>query len=254
LESSNEVWGVTRVGPGASVRRVVGSLTVTVRREPTELWLSGEHVLAASTDPTSWIRWSVPPGDELELRPVLPDRALVVSPERPFFLPPEAHARVYVRVPLFVRLVRIDEEGRYTVLGEFPSLVLSDTWWGTFTDGELAYWMTTTARRTVTPEIFEPHLAISSLWLMNRSEEPLPVERFALRTSHLTLFGRAVQMWTDEVQVRYEASEEGSEISYTGRVPEDAGRVERVAAPREEPPRGFHAKTFGRLRALSGLG
>ncbi len=244
-------WGPLALSPGEEVEWSLGSLTLRLRRRAEELWLHGslEDEPSSAVPDAEWIRWAMSAEEELELQPALPDRPVVVSPEQPFFLPPAGRARVFVRIPLFVRVRLLGDAGSGTTLEELPSMVLSDTWWGTFTEGELGYWLETHARRAVKPELFEPHMAVCPFLLVNGSDQALPVERFALRVAYLTLFGRDRAVWTDEVQVRYRGGLEGSEIRYTGQVPPDAGEVQRIAPSREAAPRGLHARTFGRLRA-----
>jgi hypothetical protein len=252
MEMKHDLWGEVSLDTGATAVRRLGALSLELRREPGgEVWVRGSHDDGGGALDGEWIRWAVAPGDRLELRPSLPDRSIVVSPEHPFFLPPRGRARVFVRVPLFVRVNSIDQKGEATVLEEFPTIVLSDTWWGGFTEGELAYWVHTRARRAASPEGFEPHYAVCPFELVNESLYALPVERFAVRVAYLTLFGRDAAVWTDEILVRYEGPEEGSRISYTGRVPDDAGDVERIVEPRELAPKGLHSRTFSRLRAFS---
>jgi hypothetical protein len=245
-------WGRAAEGADVQIERRLGSLNLRIRRVPDEIWVHGSHDEDALPQPEDWARWSVPAADALVLRPALPDRPVVVSPEQPFHLLPRGTARIFVRVPLFIQLVRVDAAGEEVVLTELPSEVLSDTWWGTFTEGELAYWITTRARRTVEPAAFEPHLAVCPFLLENSSDEALPVERFAVRVAHLTLLGRDGAIGTDQVEVRYDGPSEGSEVHYTGRAPDDAEDFAPLAPPRLEPPRGLHSRTFGRLRALSG--
>ncbi|MDX1495841.1 MAG: hypothetical protein R3253_17350 [Longimicrobiales bacterium] len=260
------VWGDVGLGVGDSAEYTFGHLRLRLRRRAEELWLNASHdeegvaetpgasglqrdVSFDDVAPESWLRWAVPAEESLALHPALPDRLVVVSPEQPFHLPPEGRAKVFVRIPLFVRVRTTGEVSSEATLEEFPSLVLSDTWWGTFTEGELGYWLETRARRQIGPELYQQHLAICPFVLVNRSDSPLPVERFAVRVAYLTLFGRSGAVWTDEVQVRYRGGPEGSEIRYTGKVPDDAGDVELMAKSREPAPRGFHARTFGRLKA-----
>lgn len=263
---SGEVWGESGLGVGEAAEYTFGHLRLRLRRRAEELWLHADHDAGGVSDTPgvsrlrrdvsfddvaseSWLRWAVPAEESLTLQPALPDRPVVVSPEQPFFLPPGGRAKVFVRIPLFVRVRTGGEVSEAATLEEFPSLVLSDTWWGSFIEGELGYWLETRARRQIPPELFEPHLAICPFVLVNRSDEPLPVERFAVRVAYLTLFGRDRAVWTDEVQVRYRGGPEGSEIRYTGKVPEEAGDVALLAESRQPPPRGFHARTFGRLKA-----
>ena len=67
---------------------------------------AGQAIRDPDLDPTSiQSRWAS--GDdevEIEIRPVFPDRPLVLRPENPFHLLPEAQARVFVRVPLWIQV------------------------------------------------------------------------------------------------------------------------------------------------------
>lgn len=254
---SSDTWGPLELGTGEEVEKRLGDLRLRLRRRPEEVWMLVSHDEAeedgrspdGAVEDEEWVRWAARPDEGLELRPVMPDRPVVVSPEQPFFLPPAGRARVFVRIPLFVRIQIPDGHGGGSALDEVPSQVLSDTWWGTFTEGELGYWIETRARREIDPSLYESHMAICPFILSNRSDQVLPVERFALRVAYLTLFGRDDACWTDEVQVRYKGGVEGSEIRYTGQVPEQAGDVELMAPSREKAPRGLHARTFGKLRS-----
>jgi hypothetical protein len=256
------MWGAVGLRTGETREYTLGDLHVQLRRRSEEVWLRSTHAppeergrgkaSEAGGAPEDWIRWAVSAEEDLELEPRLPDRPVVVSPEQPFFLPPEGRARVYVRIPLFVSVATTGEVSEPTVLEEFASLVLSDTWWGSFTEGELAYWLETRARREIPTGLEDAHMAVCPLLLVNRSEEPLEVERFAVRVAYLTLLHREDEIWTDEVQVRYRGGHEGSEIRYTGGVPEEVGPVEALAKSREPAPRGLRSRTFGRLAARVG--
>lgn len=249
---TDSIWGVTDVAVGEEQAFRLGDLEVTLRREPKELWIRHVYGDVESSEQDVWTRWSSSSGDRYELRPTLPNRSIVVSPEHPFVLGPRAQSPIFVRVPLFARLTQVEGHEPAVVMAELPSVVLSDTWWGDFIEGDLAYWVPTRARREVTPDVFQEHLAVCPFVLENQSTEPLTVDRFAVRVAYLTLFGRGREIWTDEVHVRYQGVEDGSEIEYTGRVSDEASDLDRIAEPRQPAPRGFHARTFGRLRALSG--
>ena len=252
LTNDNTTWGAVALASEGEVERVLGSLRLRLRAVGPEIWIRGSHGGEGEPDAGEWTRWSVEPGTKVELRPAMPDRPVVVAPEQPFHLPMRARARVFVRIPVFVQVVTRDGEDAESVLAELPSVVLSDTWWGTHTEGLVAYWLTTRARRTAPPEIFVPHLAVCPLHLSNASDEPLPVDRLAIRTDHLSIFGNAAATWTDEVLVEYHGASEESELTYTGEAITEAGAVRRIAGPREVPPRGLKARTFGRLKAMSG--
>lgn len=200
-----------------------------------------------------WTRWPVPEQtDRIRLSPLFPPRTVIVKPELSFRLPPRASARVYVRVPLWARAEALGDGP--VSLSEVPTVLLSDTWWGQFHEGELCYWLPTSARRSVPRESLSPHQAICPLELGNRSDEELEVEKVALRVEHLSLFRAGEGFWSDLTRVEHRGEAEGSEIDVTGRAPEEAGAATRVAGPRTATSKGFRARTFGRLWSLSGLG
>lgn len=250
-------WGEHSVPEGSPATVTIGPRTLWLRETEGELRLA--HAEHADESPPSepeddaWTRWALPSWDRtIRLSPAFPDRPLVVEPELPFKLMRRASARIYVRAPLWIR-VELGGEGAGSVT-EIPTVTLSDTWFGSLTEGELCYWLPTQARRAVTPEIFEPSLAICPLQLENRSQGDLDVIRIALRVGHLSIFHDDDRLWADETRVRYRGDEEGSDIDMRRRAPDEAGDAVLVTAPRTPVSRGIRTRTFARLKALSGLG
>lgn len=259
-------WGRHGLDAGETLTLEVGPLALWVRSTADEIWVAhapgdwtrtgrrSSREAPSPPGPEDWSRWPVAGGaDEVSLSPVFPARPVVVEPEHSFRLLPRAEARVFVRVPLWARLTLPSSDGR--TLTEVPTVVLSDTWWGDPTEGELCYWLATTARREVPADVFAPHLAVCPLRLSNRSDDELPVGKIVLRVAHLSIFGEGDHLWADETRVRYRGVDEGSHVDVAGTRPREAGEAVEVAAPRQPPPsRGFRARTFSRLMGLSGLG
>ena len=249
----------------------VGPLRLRLRARDDELWMAHEPGIGgrfpeqkarepaaggtrSGREESEWTRWPLDRRPErVLLTPAFPDRTVVAEPEVPFRLTPGTRVRVFVRVPLWVRVATAGDGG--TTLAEVPTVVLSDTWSGSVTEGELCYWLGTTARRQVTPDVFAPHLAVCPLELVNRSEDDLPVERLSLRVAHLSVFAEQGRLWSDETRVRFRGVDEGSELEVSGRRPEEAPDAVRVSAAREgPPPSGLRMLGFARLRGLAGLG
>lgn len=259
-------WGRHALDRGETLDLEVGPLALWIRSRADEIWVAhdpgdwtrtGRNAARREPSPPgaeAWVRWPVAGElDEVSLSPVFPPRPVVVEPEHSFRLLPRAEARVFVRIPLWARLALPTADRR--ALTEVPGVVLSDTWWGTPVEGELCYWLATTARREVPPGVFGPHLAVCPLQLSNRSDDELPVEKIVLRVAHLSLFGEAGHLWADETRIRYRGVDEGSHVDVAGSRPREAGDAGKVADPRETPPsRGFRARTFSRLKTFPGLG
>lgn len=268
-----EPWGHHALEPGDARSIRLGPLDLRVRLQGEEIWVAhapgdwtgrrktsaappGEAPSAAGAgEPEEWVRWPVPAAtDGVVLSPLYPDRPVVLEPESSFRLLPRAEVRVFVRVPLWVRVAAAAEEAR--PLADLPSVVLSDTWWGTPVEGELCYWLPTTARRRADREAFAPHLSMCPLHLVNRSDEELPVDELALRVAHLSVYADEGRLWADTTRVRFRGVDHDSEIRVSGRAPAEAPEAVRVADPREPPPPdGFRGRTFARLKSLGmGLG
>lgn len=272
-ETTSGPWGLHSVEEGTTTTVPIGPLLLRVRAEAGEIRITHEHAPedgerpadrggaepASAAPPTprpeeeesAWSRWA--PRDwtgEVDVRPTLPDRPVVVSPQDRFHLLPGAEARIYVRVPLWARVEAVRTDGARDELELLPTIPASDTWWGTVQDGELCYWLTTLARRTLSEALFEPHLAICPLSLANHSDDDLPVDKIALRVEHLSLYHDGHRIFSDETEVDYHGDDDGSRLRTSGRAPPEASDVTLLAPARVPMQRGFRARTFRTLRSM----
>ncbi len=247
-QAQGELWLASRRDEGWGTAAAKGGPTATAEAGPDR----EEELDGTAAETLEWTRWAAP-GDPVRvgLAPALADRPVVVAPETPFHLTPGATARIFVRIPLWVR-VSIVSDSEATLL-EVPAIIMSDTWWGDLGSGELAYWLPTTARRTVTDDLFGPHLVMCPLELLNESEEVLSVEKLAVRVVHMSIYCDGPKLWSSETRVRYESDDEGSRIDLEERPPREAPRAELLTPPRERPERGFRARTFGRFKDITGM-
>ena len=256
------LWG-ERPAPasGETQRLGIGPLTLWIKGVENEMWLAhvwtaeGEAPPSEPPDEGEWSRWATHDhAHHLRILPVLPDRPLVVKPEHPFTLLRKAAARIYMRVPAWVRVEVVEDGGgRGSVLTEIPTLRLSDTWWGDFQEGEMAYWLSTLGRRELTPDLFQPHLVMSAVQLDNLSDDDLRVEKLVLRVEHLSIFEKDGWLWAEEVRVDYHGEHEVSEIHMDDEPPHEAAGA-RELTPARAQKRSFRTRTFARLKALSGWG
>lgn len=236
-------WGEHEVETGIEKTLRLGPLALAFTQA------SGEIRLRFGDE--AWSRFV--PGDwngKIGLTPLFPDRLVVVKPESDFWLLRGARARIYVRVPL---TVRVEARGpRPMALVDVPTDPMSDTWWGSPQEGELAYWLDTRARREMAPGEFEEHLCVCPLQLQNSSAEDLVVDRIALRVDYLSVYRDGTRLWSDETRVHYLGADAESRIEMSGRPPSEAPEAERVTGPRVAIARGFTARTFARIRSSIG--
>jgi len=105
----------------------------------------------------SWSRWVLKESyPTIRFQPRFPDHPVVVKPEVPFLLTSEAQAKIYVRCPLWVHIELYSRS--VLEIDEVPTVILSHTWFGTFTEGDLCYWLTSSARREAVADARRPFL------------------------------------------------------------------------------------------------
>ncbi len=243
---------LSRPMPGTDPRELrVGDLTLRDRFDGRDYWLAHAHGEPGEQREKAerWMRW--PLNTEFEavsLSPLFPDRPLVLETETPLCLSPGSETRIYARCPLWARVELL---GRKSLpVCELPSVVLSNTWFGAFTDGVLGYWVSSRTRTEVRPDPERPWLAVCPVWIRNRSDEELKIERLCLRGEHLSLFAAAGQLWADETQVVFRGPDNISRLDYAGKAPAEAGAATRIAPPRARPEEGFAARTFATWKNL----
>lgn len=247
-----EPWGVHPVPDDGELTFTVGPLTLRVRRAAGELQaLVVREGDLAEAAPPRWNRWAADDLDQVDIAPRFPDRPLVVEPEDPFWLLSGAEARIFVRVPTWIRVDALARR-RHELLVQ-PTQRASDTWWGTPTEGELCYWLSTRARRALEPGDAVAHMIVCPLQLVNRSDDDLAVHRIALRTAYLSLYAAEEGLWSDETRVTYTGDAEGSRLTMAGVPPREVPDATLIGPPALKAARGFRARTFLRLRTLTGL-
>lgn len=228
----------------------LGPLRLWLRRDGPD-WLCFSKVEASCPDdfvatalpetPPADAAWRrLGPVDRLPrllLRPVMPDRPVVVRPHFPHTILPGERLQFYIGVPLWLRLRT--PEG--LTLWENPVTTLSNTWFGTPLEGELAYVLRTRARRESDQLDFSPWRVICPVRLRNLTKELLPFDRLCMRVQHLSIYDDPAKgVWGNESGVTVRQDDKNlSRISYARGAPGELQNPELLADARMESKGGF---------------
>ena len=239
--------------PDAATLFRVGSRRLWVRIAGSEI----QVVADGGDDPTavdfSQEPLEEPPGEvqrfastmgQVVLVPRCADLPVIVRPMTPLTLLPGAEAQIYVTTPVWVCLAL---QGAPVPFFETPTHRPVSTWFGSTPQaGEVAYASRSKARSRLDLVEFRPGRATTRLSLANTQPDVWQVQRVKIPTPHLALFVGAQGLWTPSITVRNN-SEGEADMILDSKPPEDAGKVVRIAEPRE------HGTPRLSLRALSGL-
>lgn len=243
-------WREITMQAGSARTLALGPLELHLARDDDEIRVATRRPDAEGE--LEWGRWAPGPAFDgrLRLAPVFPDRPVIVKPEEDFWLLRGAEARIFVRVPLWVRLETAEEDPG--ILITEPTSVLSDTWWGTPAEGELGYFLETGARRRIRPEEFLEHVCVCPVQLVNASDSDFLVTHFALRPLFLGIYRDGTRLWSNVTRVRYRGEALDSALDVDQGPPPEAEAAEVARPPARVMGRGFTARTFSRIRSSLG--
>ena len=125
-----------------------------------------------------------------------------------------------------------------------PTVPLSNSWFGSFTEGELCYALKTTAKLDRKDLLLHAHRAIFPLEIRNTSNETLNFERLCLRAQYLNIFQGKLRLWTSKGRVSYRGEENWSRIVYARSAPEFDQASSLLGSARETMQRGAILNTF----------
>lgn len=246
-------WGLHSIPQTDTLKLTFGDLHIWLKRSSDELWITYQHSEINQTmdeNDLNWHRWVVKNKEPIiEIKPAFPDYPVVVKPEHTFRINKNVNTKIYVRVPLWLQ-VFLDK----TLLFEIPSVILSKTWFGNFVNGELCYWISSSARKDILVDPDRPYMSLCPVAIINKSKDELLIEKICLRVNQLALFIDGTQLWGGETKISFHGIADGSEIDISAKVPNEIPKAKLINSARQEVNRGFRAKTFMNLKELPGFG
>jgi hypothetical protein len=164
---------------------------------------------------SGWNELHIPPSSVISLEPATPDLPIVLRPQEPIAVAPDAEISYRVQLPLWVRLVAVPQRNRKSsdpdVLFDLPTQALKRTWFGNGEAGEIGYSWRFLPRSA---ERYQRHLFSVPLTIRNSSQTVLWFERLLLRVIHLDLYRVNRQIETNKVTVSFKGSEQLSQVTF----------------------------------------
>lgn len=248
-------WGPLQLSNDGEVRTFeAGDLRLWLKRKGDEIWISYHHKKPEGEDKgpakmppadVEWSRWAPKEiEDSITLLPVFPDLPLVVNSEFPLRVSPGSSIQIFTRIPIWLRISMGKKD---MLLTEVPTVKLSRTWFGTPMEGELCYWATTKARRSLSNVERKPYLVSCPIQITNKTNEDLDFEKFCFRVERLKIFSYQDELWADETRIVYQGEEQHSDISMSGRLPKGMENAKLISPPRKPIQQNLATRTFRKI-------
>ncbi|KAA3617701.1 MAG: DUF432 domain-containing protein [Calditrichaeota bacterium] len=199
-----------------------------------------------------WKRWPISKEiTAVQIDPVFPDLSILVKPESSFNLAINSESNVFVRFPISIKISAISEKETYQLM-EIPSVKLSNTWFGTFTEGEKCYSISSGFRTEIETDDSRQFMVICPIKLKNKSKEDLLVDKICLRTEYISLFMDQTQLWTDDISITYFGKNEISLVNFTSKKPHILPEASLLTKPRSVTKKSISARSFSSIKDLAG--
>jgi hypothetical protein len=271
----NSIWQVQPLSQNTATHWCCGALTLTIQRQgPDWLWMptwskqddknalfaqvthepvaphlaptglsSSTKVGAGKEEGGSkntwaphWSRWAFHTEvDAFYVKPLFPDKPIVVKPRFSLTLPPREKIHFFVNIPLFFQIhLKNIKEGIDVALEKVPSVLLNKVWFGGFEEGELCYGLLTRAVRSLEDINIVPHRAVCRVGVFNETATPLLFEKMCLKTDHMGLYASYKSLCTNAVEMKINTDGQKA-LTYAPFPPEVFGPCELLTEA-ENPP------------------
>lgn len=248
-------WGPYKLNTDDDIQNFqIGDLYFWIQRKDDEVWIGHEYHNSHTGHPKkkvnppenlAWSRWAPRNiSDSINIMPAFPDMPLVINSDYPLKVTPGGSIAIFTRIPIWLRISMGQSN---SVLTELPTVNLSRTWFGTPLEGELCYWSTTKARRSLENVEAKPYLANCPIQVSNKSEDDLSFEKFCFRVERLKIFRYANELWADKSHLSYHGEEQHSDITMSGELPEGMEKGELLSTPRKPIQKSLATRTFHKI-------
>ena len=181
--------------------------------------------------------------------PVLPDRPIVLRPDRALTLLPGQSTIFFLEIPVWFRLSASGY--RPARIFEEPLMVLTRTWFGDPVNGELCWGLATRLHHSI--DSVEPTAdhAVCPLMIENDSETDLEFQKICLHVENLNIFRGKRLLWTNSLHAVFRGPDQITQIEIGHTPPGFEEGLVSISDARL-PATGWNIRrTFGMLKSFT---
>lgn len=199
-----------------------------------------------------WTRWVLTTKSHIiTFMPIMPDRAVIIKPEIPVKIPPGNSGKFYVNIPVWVK-IEIGDKNPTNII-EIPVYILSKSWFGNTSSGELCYSKTSLVRKNFEELEPGPCSSICSVIIKNNSKLVLNFERFWLNVANLSIFSNTQRFCTNHVEVVFRGEEQESQITISKSHSNFLKNCKLISNPRKPLDRNIIKMSYKFIKTITGI-
>lgn len=203
--------------------------------------------------PDQEMQWQTAIGeksDVLQVLPALPDMPMVIKPKAKMTVLPGKSVMLYIPVPISLQFYAGSRKKEHLIF-ESATEELSQTWFGEFHNGLLAYSCELELADCLTVPQAKPHHIICPIKLVNDAHTILDVQRLLLHSEYLTVYGKDLELFANEVKIKFKGENEMSDVQYASQAPTCSVHKSQLNSPRNPKMSSVISKSFHFIKSLS---
>jgi hypothetical protein len=253
------IWDAVEIAQGHCALWRFPKRSIWVERVQSEWHVLSLPVAAAESEAAAWLlpRAQKPESSQwrhylyeesggLHPSPILPNRPLVVKPDRSLTLLPGQRTLFFIELPVWFML---STDGPHAVrIFEEPLGSLSRTWFGDPVTGELCWGLATRLHHSLDSVQPRSWLSVCPLAIENDSDTDLVFEKICLHVENLNLFRGSERLWTNSLNAVFQGPDQATQMEIVREPPSYESGMTLVQAARQ-PSAGWNIRrTFGMLK------
>lgn len=255
MEQDGQFWSWYQLEQGQWRSWSSGQLNLQMMLDQDEILLTAEyreddgdsHVTGRPDSSDRYITGGV---GRIGFLPAMPDRPLVLKPRIPRRIPPGVQVQLMFFIPVWIQIL-MEKKGGNVLLKEYPSVILSSTWFGDMQSGELCYTLGTELFQNSCSLPEDSNLAACILNIRNNSSSMLEFTKMAVHAEYLTLFTDGNNLYTNEITVDFNGAEQISQLKYSPKGPKCPVPLRKVNVPRDTPSKSLLKRSFSFIKLLT---
>ncbi len=178
--------------------------------------------------------------------PAMPDRSVIVRPEKPFYVLEHDVSTLYVTTGLWLHATCRDlNKTIFTI----PIVRLKDTWFGEDpTSGEICYAAKIKGRLKFNEVSIYHYRFLTKIKIINNTGTPLKLERVKLATQYLNLYKNQNNFFvTDNITIKKDRTNQEVNVWFEKPKDEDFGTLQTVIERQKKHDKGIFEKTLAKI-------
>ena len=195
---------------------------------------------------SQWRHYLHRDGGPMQPSPALPDRPVVIRPDRALTLLPGQSTVFFLRIPAWFRLAT--PGARPARIFEEPLASLTRTWFGDPVTGELCWGLATRLHHSLDSVHPSADHAVCPLMIENDSDTDLEFQKICIHVENLNVFRGSRHLWTNSLHAVFKGPDQVTQIEIVHTPPGFEDGLVPISGARE-PAAGWNIRrTFGVLK------